>query len=780
QITTVGANVTTYNNTLLTADTKYYYRVKAYNTANGDSQYSNEDYAVTTVVTYTSAAWTYTYNGGDNGDDYVTSITAGPDNGPVATGYSYSTAGQFDYYTVKINRSTGGVTWGARYNGDQDDMDVARTIAADSNNDILVSGYSYLYGGGAGNTNDIYSIRYPSTGSPEDWADQYNGPGGDDDRSSVVDVTSDGNDDYVVVGYGKNASWNDDIYVIKYLNNGTRSWAATPYDGGSNDYPSAVAFDSSGNIFLTGYTKVGLYYNYFTRKYNGSTGAVIWTDVFNGAGTGDDFSRSLAVDSSGNVYVTGSSVTASGNEDFYTIKYNGATGARTWERSYNGAANGVDEAISVKVDPVNGQAVVAGTALTSSGNNDFHVIRYDTDGNVLWQRTVDRPSSNDFVAAAAMDRSGNIHIAGYTDGGSNTDVLSVWYNAEGVFSGGMTYNGAANGNDEASSITVNNMGEAFIGGHTINASGNSDYIVLKVSGYQLQPPVPLNAAPSYTTVDLTWSDNSSVEDGYYVERRVGACDSADPWALINTAAANAVSYSDMLLNTGSQYCYRVQAFRNNGESSVWTEKVTTTLSPSAPGGLSATAANTTQINLSWTDNTSAEDGFRIERCSGAGCGNFTELTTVAANTITYQDTSVCNATAYSYRVVAYKTGQWESAYSSTSSATTGTPSAPGSFAANRSSEVQINLSWTDTTSDETGFKVDRCTGAGCSDFAELTSVAAGTTTYNNAGLTSGMTYTYRVRAYKTATCAWETTSGTAAHDTDQSVMGGQHCKRDRL
>jgi uncharacterized delta-60 repeat protein len=765
QITTAGPNVTTYNNTGLTADTKYYYRVKAYNAADGDSQHSNEVYAVTTVVSYTPPAWTYTYNGSDNGDDYVTAVTTGPDNSPVATGYSYSTAGQFDYYTVKINSGTGSATWSVRYDGDQNDMDVARTIAEDGDNDILVSGYSFLYGGGAENTNDIYSIRYPSTGAPEDWADQYNGPVGDDDRSSVVDVTSDDNNDYVVVGYGKNASWNDDIYVIKYLNNGTRYWAATPYDGGGNDYPSAVAFDSEGNIFVTGYTKAGLYYNYFTRKYNGSTGAVIWTDVFNGAGAGDDFTRSLAIDTSGDVYVTGSSVTATGNEDFYTIKYNGATGTRTWERSYNGGANGVDEAISVKVDPVNGQAVVAGAALTSSGNNDFHVIRYDTEGNLLWQRTLDRPSSNDFVAAAAMDHSGNMHIAGYTDGGSNTDILSVWYNAEGTFSGGMTYDGAAGGNDEASSITVNNTGEAFIGGHSINASGNADYIVLKVSGYHLQPPVPFNAGPSYTAVDLTWSDNSAAEDGYYVERKVGACDSASPWVLIYTASSNAASYSDTLLNAGSQYCYRVQAFKNNGETSVWTEKGTATLTPSAPGTLSAAAANTTQINLSWSDNTSAEDGFRIERCSGAGCSSFTELATVTANTTTYQDSSACNDGAYSYRVVAYKTGQWESSFSDTSSVTTATPAAPGSFAANRISEIQINLSWTDTTTDETGFKVDRCAGAGCSDFAELASVAAGSTTYNNTGLTYGTTYTYRVRAYKTATCAWETTGGTASATT---------------
>lgn len=772
QITTVGAGVTTYNDTPLAADTKYYYRVKAYNAANGDSQYSNEDYAVTTVFSYTSPVWTYTYNGGDNGDDYVTAITAGPDNNPVVAGYSYSTAGQFDYLTVKINSATGSSAWEARYNGDQDDMDVAKTIAADGNNDVFVSGYSFLFGGGDENTNDIYTIRYPSTGEPEDWADQYNGPAGDDDRSSVVDVSSDGSNNYIVVGYGKNASWNDDIYVIKYLNNGTRSWAATPYEGGSHDYPSAVAFDSSGDIFVTGYTQVGSYYNYFTRKYNGSTGAVIWTDIFDGAGTGNDFTRSLAVDLSGNVYVTGISVTASGNEDFYTIKYNGATGARIWERAYNGAADGVDEAISVNVDAANGDVTVAGTVLTSADNNDFFLVRYDPDGNVLWERTVDRPSSNDFVTSAAMDNSGNLHVSGYSNNGSNTDILSVWYNTEGLFNGGMTFNGAANGNDEASSIVVNNMGEAFIGGFTTNAGGNADYIVLKGSGYQLQPPVPLTAVPSYTTVSLTWPDNSAVEDGYYVERKVGACDGGNPWVLISTTAANATSYSDTLLNTGSRYCYRAQAFKSNGETSLWAEKETDTLTPSAPSGFNATAANTTQIDLSWTDNTTGEDGFRIERCSGSGCSDFTELATVAANTVTYQDNSVCNSTSYSYRAVAYKTDEWETAYSGTSSATTATPSAPGSFTATRNSEVQINLSWTDTTNDETGFKVDRCTGAGCSDFAEIATLAANTTTYNDTGLAYSTTYTYRVRAYKTATCAWETTSATGAATTSISAPSG--------
>ncbi|MBI5657035.1 MAG: DUF2341 domain-containing protein, partial [Geobacter sp.] len=166
------------------------------------------------------------------------------------------------------------------------------------------------------------------------------------------------------------------------------------------------------------------------------------------------------------------------------------------------------------------------------------------------------------------------------------------------------------------------------------------------------------------------------------------------------------------------------------------------------------------------DNTASETGFKIERCTGTGCSDFAEITTVTVNTITYQDTTVCSSTTYQYRVRAYKTSEWDSGYSGTISRATGTPSAPGSLATSGATEVKLTLTWTDTTTDETGFKIERCTGAGCSDFAEITTVSAGIITYNNTGLTPSTTYNYRVMAYKTATCSWNTAySGTASGTT---------------
>jgi subtilisin len=172
--------------------------------------------------------------------------------------------------------------------------------------------------------------------------------------------------------------------------------------------------------------------------------------------------------------------------------------------------------------------------------------------------------------------------------------------------------------------------------------------------------------------------------------------------------------------------------------------------PAAPANLSATAVSSSQINLTWADSDNTEQGFKIERCTGAGCSDFAQIATVGANVTSYSNTGLAASTSYSYRVRAYNAAG-DSDYSNTATAVTAQapalPAAPTNLVATAISKSQINLSWTDNATNETGFYIERCKGATCTNFARIATVGANVTSYSNINLPANTTYSYRVQAY---------------------------------
>jgi fibronectin type III domain protein len=167
--------------------------------------------------------------------------------------------------------------------------------------------------------------------------------------------------------------------------------------------------------------------------------------------------------------------------------------------------------------------------------------------------------------------------------------------------------------------------------------------------------------------------------------------------------------------------------------------------PEAPSGLTATVVSSSQIDLTWTDNASNEDGFDLEQCTGAGCTSFVEIA-LGPNVTSYQSTGLSAETSYSYRVRA-RNSAGNSAYSNTVSATTPpTMPPPTDLTATAVSSSRIDLTWTDNSSDEDGFQIERCTGAGCTDFEHIATVPRDFPRYPDSGLSAGTSYSYRVRA----------------------------------
>jgi hypothetical protein len=185
--------------------------------------------------------------------------------------------------------------------------------------------------------------------------------------------------------------------------------------------------------------------------------------------------------------------------------------------------------------------------------------------------------------------------------------------------------------------------------------------------------------------------------------------------------------------------------------------------PLAPTTLAATAASTTQINLTWTDASTNETGFKVERAPG-GTTTFAEVATLTAGCASYQNTGLSAGTSYSYRVRAYN-GAGSSGYSNTATTTTpgagSVPAAPTGLTATGVSTTQIDLAWTDASNNETGFKVERAPG-GTTTFAEIATLAAGSASYPNTGLSAGTSYSYRVRAYNGAGNSGYSNSATAS------------------
>ena len=255
-------------------------------------------------------------------------------------------------------------------------------------------------------------------------------------------------------------------------------------------------------------------------------------------------------------------------------------------------------------------------------------------------------------------------------------------------------------------------------------------------------PSSLSAtAVSTSRIDLSWTDNSSNETGFVVERDTSASFSSPATF---TVGANVTSFSSTGLASGSTYYYRVKAVNGTDSSAYSNTASTATLSTvPAPSGLAATAVSGSRIDVTWTDNSSNETNFVLERSTSASFTSPTS-TTLAANATSASATGLTPGTTYYFRVKATNATD-ASGYSNTANATTPNPvTAPSGLSAAAVSSSQVDLAWTDNSSNETSFVVERDTSASFASPTAFT-VAANATTYTDTSVAASTTYYYRVK-----------------------------------
>jgi hypothetical protein len=403
-----------------------------YVTGTSSGSGTSDDYATIKYYPNGDTAWVRRYNG--SGDSYDEACAIAVDNsGNVSvTGYSSG-----DYATIKY-LPDGDTAWIRRYNGPGNYDDEAHALALDGSGNVYVTGWSW-----GGSSEDYATIKYNASGDTV-WVRRYDGPANSSDRASVMATDASGN--VYVTGLSSSSDTTRDYATIKYYSNGDTAWVrrySAPSDTGF--YPRAIIVNGSGNVFVVGESDDGATdYDYLTINYlpNGDTA---WVRRYDGPINSSDIVSDMALDNSGNVYVTGSSHGEGLNKDYATVKYD-PTGKQVWVARYNGP-EGYSEDIphAIAVDHSN-HLFVTGTGEFGEGEGGFNyaTIKYFQYDSIPFAPAVnygagDAPYS---VFCADLDGDGDLDLA--VANCMSTIVSILMNNGDGTFQSAVNYGAGAN------------------------------------------------------------------------------------------------------------------------------------------------------------------------------------------------------------------------------------------------------------------------------------------------------------------------------------------------
>ncbi|HTY63653.1 MAG TPA: SBBP repeat-containing protein, partial [Acidobacteriota bacterium] len=398
-----------------------------------------------------------------SGSAYVTGATFST-NFPTATPFHAISGGGFDAFVTKLNSSGNALLYSTYLGGN--DTDVGYGIAVDA------SGNAYV-------TGETLSTNFP-TANP-------------------------------VQGNNRGA---DDAFVTKLNASGNALTYSTYLGGSDNDSASGIAVDSSGNVYVTGETlstnfpmanplqaSNGGSWDVFVTKLNSSGSALLYSTYLGGSNT--DNGNAIAVDSSGNAYVTGFTISTNfptahafqassgGNNDAFITKLN-SSGSALLYSTYLGGSN-ADYGNGIAVDS-SGNAYVTGSTTSTNfptahafqasfgGYSDAFITKLNSSGSALLYSTYFGGSNEDYGRGIAVDLSGNVYLTGETlstnfptryplqaNYGGNWDAFITKLNSSGSGLFYSTYLGGSD-TDEGYGIAVDTSGTAYVTGETLSTN----------------------------------------------------------------------------------------------------------------------------------------------------------------------------------------------------------------------------------------------------------------------------------------------------------------------
>lgn len=319
---------------------------------------------------------------------------------------------------VRKYDTNGGTVWTQTYDG-VDGTAVAWGVAVDSAGNVAVAGVEANVAG----DDDIWVRKYDPSGVAL-WTRTYAGAAAGPDTARRVACDAAGN--VVVVGSealapNPGGGWITDGWIRKYDPDGNTLWTVFYASAfGGIDYASSVAVDASGNVLATGLENA--YRAAWVRKHD-PDGVPIWTQRYGGVENLYAEGLGVAVDASGNVLLTGFEQTTAGVLDIWVQKYD-PSGGWLWTASYDGAAHNQDRSQDIAVDS-DGNVLVTGFEISGS-TPDIWTTKYDPSGMALWTRT-HTGNREDVGRGVRADAAGNVYVVGYQQTALSFDLWLAKY-----------------------------------------------------------------------------------------------------------------------------------------------------------------------------------------------------------------------------------------------------------------------------------------------------------------------------------------------------------------